>query len=107
LAGVSISSDFVIASVSGAQTKAHRDLSDSLRALWIFVFTHVFTPKPVPTFGRHALTMPRRVAMRVWTQGRSVGKVIAWDARRRVPGERFVRRVVKAVIIQAWLIGAS
>ncbi len=23
---------------------------------WVFDFTHVFIPKPVPTFGRHALT---------------------------------------------------
>ncbi|MND84636.1 hypothetical protein D3C80_765320 [compost metagenome] len=25
--------------------------------LYPFVFTHVFIPKPVPTFGRHALTL--------------------------------------------------
>jgi hypothetical protein len=35
--------------------KARRDLSDSLQALSSFVFAHVFVPKPVPTFGRHAL----------------------------------------------------
>jgi hypothetical protein len=30
-------------------------LFDSLEMLYPFVFTHVFIPKPVPTFGRHAL----------------------------------------------------
>ncbi|CDX25563.1 hypothetical protein MPLA_1280044 [Mesorhizobium sp. ORS 3359] len=42
------------------ETKARRDLSDSLHALWVFDFTHVFIPKPVPTFGRHALATRRR-----------------------------------------------
>ena len=36
-------------------TKARRDLSDSLLALYLLVFTHVFVSKPVLTFGRHAL----------------------------------------------------
>ncbi|KAB2665093.1 hypothetical protein F9K91_11935 [Brucella tritici] len=27
------------------------------RALSVFVFVHVFIPKPVPIFGRHALTL--------------------------------------------------
>lgn len=35
--------------------KACRDLSDSLLKLSVVVFTHAVIPKPVPTFGRHAL----------------------------------------------------
>jgi len=32
-------------------------LIESLEMLYPFVFTHVFIPKPVPTFGIHALVV--------------------------------------------------
>ncbi|KAB2685651.1 hypothetical protein F9L08_12200 [Brucella tritici] len=32
-------------------------LTESSEILYLFVFTHVFIPKPVPTFGRHALVV--------------------------------------------------
>jgi hypothetical protein len=52
----------------GLTLKARRDLSDSLHALQVFDFTHVFIPKPVPTFGRHALTPC------FWTGSRAIAK---------------------------------
>ncbi|MGO8470318.1 hypothetical protein AB9F45_39315, partial [Rhizobium leguminosarum] len=36
-----------------------RDLSDSLLALLVFVFTHAVVAKPPHTFARHALELPR------------------------------------------------
>jgi hypothetical protein len=34
--------------------KACRDPSDALGTLQASVFSHVFMPKPIPTFGMHA-----------------------------------------------------
>ncbi|MGZ2379170.1 hypothetical protein HB775_15175 [Rhizobium leguminosarum bv. trifolii] len=43
-------------------TKARRDLSDSLLALWVFVFTHAIVAKPLHTFARHALMLNGGIA---------------------------------------------
>ena len=38
-------------------TRAFPVLIESLEMLYLFVFNHVFIPKPDPTFGRHALAL--------------------------------------------------